>query len=118
MVRLQSTGSGTAASAWQQSSSFAALSAPGTPTGLSMNTGTWNASWTAPSNTGNGGGTVKYAVECKRSINTSSAGETTGTSKYVGGNSHCTQWSNHGNYFRVRAFNVVWGPWTGWYKHA
>ena len=118
VIRLRATGSGNAASAWAQSSSLAALSAPGTPTGLSVNTSTWYASWTAPSNTGTGHtGVTKYGVECKRALNSSNAGETTATSKYVGGNQHCRNYSGHGNYVRVRAFNVIWGSWSGWHRH-
>ena len=56
-------------------------------------------------------------MECKRALNSSNAGETTATSKYVGGNQHCRNYSGHGNYVRVRAFNVIWGSWSGWHRH-
>ena len=117
VIRLRATGSGGKASAWVPSSSLAALSAPGVPTGLSISTSTWYASWTAPSNTGTGHTAItKYGVECRRALSTSNAGEATTTSKYVGGNQQCRNFSNHGTFFRVRAFNVIWGSWSGWHR--
>ena len=117
VIRLRATGSGGKASAWVPSSSLAALSAPGVPTGLSINTSTWYASWPAPGNTGTGHtGITKYGVECRRALNTSNAGEATTTSKYFGGNQQCRNFSNHGIFFRVRAFNLVWGNWSGWHR--
>ncbi len=102
-------------SAWVQSSSLPALAAPGTATGLGGDKN--NVHWTAPSNTGNGQtGITKYNVQCKRAIAVSDAGESTTTSKYVGGNQHCNHYSNNGNYFRVRAFNLIWGSWSGWHR--
>ena len=116
VVRLRAV-HGSDNSAWVHSSSSPALAALCTPTGLSANTSTWTANWTAPSNTGAGtGGISRYEVQCRRALATSSAGETTTTSKCVGGNRHCKNWSNHGNHFRVRAFNVVWGSWSRWHR--
>ena len=85
------------------------------PTGLGVNTSTWYAGWTAPSNTGTGHtGVSKYGIECKKALNSSNAGEATTTSKYVRGSQRCQRYSRDGNCIRVRAFNVIWGSWSGW----
>ncbi len=119
VIRLRATGSGGATSAWAQSSSMAALSAPGKPTNLSVDTSVWQVSWTAPSDTGNGGGGItKYEHHCKRGATgtPTPADETTNTYANVGTNTTCTQSFGQGTYFRVRAFNLIWGAWSDWYQ--
>ena len=119
VIRLRATGSGGATSTWAQSSSLAALSAPGKPTNISVDTSVWSANWSAPSDTGNGGGGVtKYEHQCKRGTagTPTPPDETSNTYANVSTNTTCTQSFNMGNYFRVRAFNLIWGAWSDWHQ--
>ena len=119
VIRLRATGSGRATSAWAQSS-LAVLSAPGKPTNLSVAVGRLGRGWTAPNDTGNGGGGItKYGLQCRRGTTgtPSNQGETTNTYTNVGNNFDCTQsFNNEGNFFRIRAFNLIWGAWSDWYQ--
>ena len=89
-----------------------ALTAPSAPTGLSRNG--WALSWNAPSNTGNAA-IIRYEVECRRGLNKGTVHSTSGATPVTLTHSWCKQYSNHGNYARVRARNAgnLYGPWSG-----
>ena len=96
----------------------APYSAPGAPTGLGR-TG-WDLSWTAPSDTGNGsGGITRYEVQCRRALNTTTTNTLTGNPPATYAtltHQHCKLYSTHGNFARVRAFNNIWGAYSGWFR--
>ena len=105
-----------ATGAWRESAAIAALTAPSAPTGLSRNG--WVLSWNAPSNIGNADDTIeRYEIQCKRGLSSGTVHATSGATSVTLDHSWCKQWSNHGNYSRVRAKNALYGPWSGWYKH-
>ena len=96
----------------------APYSAPGAPTGLGRSG--WDLSWTAPSDTGNGsGGITRYEVQCRRALNTTTTNTLTGNPPATYAtltHQHCRNYSTHGNFARVRAFNNIWGAYSGWFR--